>query len=89
MKTVHLLIKGNVQGVFYRASARTVAGKLKLCGWIKNTASGDVEAIVSGTANNVDEFITWSKNGPDKAEVNEVVITETEFKMYDSFLILR
>ena len=56
MPTVHLLIKGKVQGVFYRASAKEKAGGLKLTGWVKNTPAGDVEAVASSTEENVKEF---------------------------------
>ena len=57
MKTVHLLIKGNVQGVFYRATAKKMAYKLKITGWIKNTPNGDVEALASGEEATIDKFI--------------------------------
>ena len=32
MPVIHLLIKGNVQGVFYRATAKKIADKLKITG---------------------------------------------------------
>jgi acylphosphatase len=48
MITVHLLIEGEVQGVFYRATAKEIADKLGITGWIKNTWEGNVEAMVTG-----------------------------------------
>ena len=47
MATVHLMISGKVQGVFFRASAKEKALELALNGWIKNTPDGSVEATVS------------------------------------------
>ena len=45
MPTIHLLIKGTVQGVYYRASAKEVADRLHLSGWVKNTREGHVEVL--------------------------------------------
>ena len=49
MPTVHLIIKGRVQGVFYRATARKVAGEIGVTGWVKNTAEGNVEIVATGS----------------------------------------
>ncbi len=87
MLTVHLLIKGKVQGVFYRATAKDVAQKNGLTGWIRNTGNGEVEAIVSGTQTQLDTFITWCQNGPKRADVSEVVISNVEGQIFNSFSI--
>jgi acylphosphatase len=87
--TVHLLIKGKVQGVFYRASAKDVAEQLRLSGWVRNTKEGDVEAMATGDADKINEFIEWCKKGPRKAEVTKVVVTEKEEETFESFRIAR
>lgn len=87
--TVHLLIKGKVQGVFYRASAKDVAEQLKLTGWIRNTVDGDVEAVACGDEDRIKEFIEWCNKGPRKAEVYKVVVTEKEEEHFESFRIAR
>ena len=89
MKTIHLLIKGKVQGVFYRATAKEKAAELRLSGWIKNTDEGHVEAVASGTEDGIEAFITWCKKGPSGAEVNSVDVIETGEKISEGFLILR
>jgi acylphosphatase len=89
MPTIHLLIKGKVQGVFYRASAKEVAKEIDLTGWISNSGNGDVEAIVSGTQTQLDIFITWCQNGPKRAEVSEVVISKVEEQIFKNFSIKR
>jgi acylphosphatase len=87
--TVHLLIKGKVQGVFYRASAKDVATQLNLNGWIRNTKEGDVEAVVTGDEDLVKEFIEWCKKGPRKAEVDKVEVTENSDEQFFGFTIVR
>lgn len=91
MPTVYLIIKGEVQGVFYRASAKEVAEELQITGWIRNSQSGDVEAMVSGNEHNIQQFVEWCKKGPRKAVVKEIIVkeTETELKDYNGFQIIR
>ena len=89
MATIHLLIKGNVQGVFYRAPAKKVAENLKLTGWIKNTKDGNVEAIVTGEEEKLAEFSNWCKKGPQKATVVEVITKQEKETHYNAFEIIR
>jgi acylphosphatase len=89
MPTVHLLIKGRVHGVFYRATARRIAGELGIRGWIRNTSEGNVELMATGKEPALQQFIDWCRRGPEMAAVTEVIIskmTETEF---DGFAIMR
>ncbi len=89
MPTIHLLIKGKVQGVFYRATAKKVADKLKLTGWIKNSKDEDVEATITGDEDKLQEFINWGKRGPEKAEVEDIIVTELKDIMFTDFEIIR
>jgi acylphosphatase len=45
-------------------------------GWIKNNASGDVEAMITGPDEALQEFIDWCKRGPSGAIVKEVMVKE-------------
>lgn len=77
---VHALISGRVQGIFYRASARSEAIKRNLIGWVKNTSDGKVELIAQGPKHEVDDFLDWCRSGPMLAEVTEVEVTLEEPK---------
>jgi len=89
MPTVHLLIKGKVQGVFYRATAKEVAEALGLTGWVKNTKEGNVEALASGRDEQLQQFISWCKQGPAKASVTNVEITRKNEESFNGFKIMR
>lgn len=89
MPTHHLLIKGKVQGVFYRASAKEVADALGIGGWIRNTPDGNVEAVVSGTAYQLQDFLAWCRKGPERAMVSGVDVEEREEEVFEDFKVLR
>lgn len=89
MPTIHLLVKGEVQGVFFRATAKKIADKLDLTGWVKNTNDGDVEAIATGSQQQLDEFISWCKKGPERAEVEDVIVTPQKEISFTDFEIIR
>ncbi len=89
MKTIHLLIKGKVQGVFYRATAKKVADQLGVNGWIKNTKEGEVEVIATGNEEALNEFLNWCKQGPKDAKVTDVVLTTKNPEAFNGFSIVR
>jgi len=88
-RTVHLLIKGKVQGVYYRVSAKKIAEEYGITGWIKNTKEGDVEAVAGGSNEAVTNFIEWCKKGPRNASVTDVIITDMAIESHETFIIKR
>lgn len=89
MITRQILIKGKVQGVFYRASAKKIAEQLALSGWVRNTKDGDVQATVTGDDDAVAKFIDWCNKGPEKAVVKDVAVTILPLAEFSNFSILR
>lgn len=89
MPTNHLFVKGKVQGVFYRATAKEAAQKIGLTGWVKNTEGGDVEAVVTGTPEQLNQFIAWCKKGPPAAVVSNVEVVDEEEQSFKEFVIVR
>ena len=88
-KTLHLLIEGKVQGVFYRASAKEIADEMKITGWVKNTKEGNVQIVCQGGEAELQQFINWCKQGPRRAKVESIKITETMATSFDDFRIVR
>jgi acylphosphatase len=88
MPTNRIVIKGKVQGVFFRASAKDIAKQLSIKGWIKNSSIGDVECLVTGSETTLEEFIEWCKKGPSNAEVTEVIVEEKDEILFEKFSII-
>ncbi|MCK0510820.1 acylphosphatase [Aromatoleum buckelii] len=74
----HLMIRGRVQGVYYRASAQAEGVRLGLAGWVRNRLDGSVEALVAGPETAVEHFIAWARQGPPAARVQDLVVTAAE-----------
>ena len=89
MKTVRLTIKGKVQGVFYRATAKDVADLIGIKGWVRNLPDNNVEITATATEETLQKFIKWCKQGPPKARVDEVVVEDLSPQEFSGFRIIR
>jgi len=78
-KRVHLLIKGKVQGVYFRQGMMETAEKNNVLGWVQNLPDDRVEAVLEGNDSNVDAVIEWAHFGPGGAVVEELKITEENY----------
>lgn len=76
--TTHLLIKGRVQGVGYRAGLAQKANELGLHGWVRNLRDGSVEACVQGPQAAVHSLVDWARRGPPFARVEDVEIESSD-----------
>lgn len=70
MAVARFLVRGKVQGVWFRASARDEALKLGLRGYASNLISGDVEVLAVGDAASIERFAEWLRHGPPMARVD-------------------
>jgi len=67
-----VLVRGRVQGVFFRASTRDVARRLGVDGWVRNLPDGRVEAVFEGAPDAVAEAERFCASGPPGAHVEAV-----------------
>ena len=74
-----MVIKGRVQGVFFRASTREEAARLNLAGWVRNLSNGNVEVVAEGERAALEKLVEWSHQGPPYAEVTHVETNEGPF----------
>ena len=65
----HVIIRGQVQGVGYRAFVEDEAALRGLEGWVRNRRDGSVEAVLSGPAEDVADMIEACRRGPWSAKV--------------------
>ncbi len=64
-----VVVRGRVQGVYFRAETRDRARQLGLTGWVKNRPDRAVEAVFEGEKGAVEEMVSWCRKGPPLAEV--------------------
>ena len=77
---VHLFVSGRVQGVFFRQSLKVIAKKNNVLGWVRNLTDERVEAILEGDSKSVNSVIDWAKTGPANSHVDNIEISNEEFK---------
>lgn len=72
MKAARFIVRGKVQGVFFRASTREQAVVLKLGGHARNLIDGSVEVVAYGEPDAIDSLEAWLHDGPPSAVVEEL-----------------
>jgi acylphosphatase len=78
MKRIAIQVRGNVQGVFYRASTVAKAQQLGVTGFVRNEPDGSVYVEAEGDEEKLNELIAWCKIGPPRARVDEVVVNSLD-----------
>ncbi len=67
-----LLVRGTVQGVFYRDSTRDAARNEGVSGWAANRSDGTVEVVLEGPPDAVESVVGYCRQGPSSAHVESV-----------------
>jgi len=75
----HVIVKGRVQGVWFRASMQEQALQYGVTGWVRNLQNGNVEAIFEGDDETVQQLILWCHQGPSLARVDQVIVTQEKY----------
>lgn len=89
MPRQHLAIRihGQVHAVFFRASAQKEAEALGISGFVRNEGDGTLYIEAEGTEETLEKFVTWCKEGPQLAKVDNVTIEEGEIKNFTDFSV--
>ena len=72
MDTIHLEVRGRVQGVGFRWFIVEKAEELELAGWVRNRADGRVEIAAAGPRDALMKLESAARSGPRGARVEEV-----------------
>ena len=70
----HIVVRGGVQGVGYRAFVEDEARQRSLQGWVRNRRDGSVQALAVGPDEAVQLFVQSCHRGPSMARVDGVKV---------------
>jgi acylphosphatase len=74
----HVIVRGHVQGVFFRDSVRRLAQQRNVSGWVSNRRDGAVEAVFEGDEDAVQRLVDFARRGPRGAQVESVEVTREQ-----------
>ena len=80
-----IIVRGRVQGVFFRNWTVGAARALGVAGWVRNRRSGDVEILAMGEADAIDALIERCRSGPPAASVDGLAVTDAEPESLEGF----
>lgn len=83
--TVHVVISGRVQGVWFRGWTEREAAAREITGWVRNRHDGTVEAVFQGAQEDVTAMIEGCWRGPPAAKVTDVQVQKTELTDLPNF----
>ncbi|WP_441790073.1 acylphosphatase [Leifsonia sp. YAF41] len=83
-----ILVRGRVQGVGFRYSARAEALRVGVAGTARNRDDGAVDVVVEGDAAPVAAMLDWLAVGPPGARVESVEVSELTPTGLSGFMIV-
>lgn len=87
MQKIHkvIIVKGKVQGVFFRTNTKRTADGLDIKGQVKNLPDGSVWIAAEGEEAPMEAFIAWCRQGPPLAKVTGITIEPGEVQNFRAF----
>jgi acylphosphatase len=73
-----VIVRGSVQGVFFRDTTRRQASSRGVAGWVCNRPDGAVEAVFEGEAEAVESLVRFAHEGPRGADVADVEVADED-----------
>ena len=77
---VHVVVQGEVQGVFFREFTRRRAESLGVNGWVRNRSDGRVEGVFEGDRSSVDLMVSYVREGPPHSRVERVEVNSELYR---------
>ena len=87
MQRRRVIVRGHVQGVFFRETTKRRAAAAGVSGWVRNQPDGSVEAVFEGDREDVDRLVAFVRDGPRGARVDRVDVEAEEPEGLDGFAI--
>ena len=82
-----VVVRGRVQGVFFRDTTRRVAVSSGVTGWVCNEPDGSVRARIEGPPGPVEQVLRFLRHGPPEASVDGVEVADVAPEGVDGFEI--
>lgn len=76
---IHLIVKGEVQGVNFRYYTQRKARSLGITGSVRNLPDGDLEIFAEGEEMQLMDLAVWAKVGSPSSFVDEVITEKREY----------
>ena len=89
LQTVSIIVKGRVQGVYYRQTTQEKATSLGITGTVRNLPDRNVKIMATGEKEQLNKLVAWCRQGPSRAEVASVECKEEELRVFPDFRVLR
>jgi acylphosphatase len=89
LQTISIIVKGKVQGVYYRQTTQEKAMALGINGTVRNLPDRSVKILATGTKEQLDKLLAWCRQGPSRAEVSDIEWKEEELRSFHDFRVLR
>lgn len=89
VKTLHCIVSGRVQGVWFRGYTQEAARSLGVSGWVRNLRDGRVEAKAQGDDEALQQFREQLGQGPPHSQVDSLECDEIEEEAIAGFFIAR
>ncbi len=71
-----IIVRGRVQGVFFRYNTKKYADEHNIKGYVRNLSNGSVEIV----ADKLDGLIEFCKSNPGYSEVSDVFVQDVELE---------
>ncbi|HBI14388.1 MAG TPA: acylphosphatase [Desulfobulbaceae bacterium] len=87
LRRVHVIVRGRVQGVYFREYTRRQAQTLGISGWVRNLPDRSVEVEIEGDSAGVEAMLAWLHRGSPMSAVNAVETVEEEVRGEQGFVV--
>lgn len=86
-QTLSIIVRGKVQGVYYRQRTKERAEELNVTGTVKNLPDGSVHIIATGNTEQLNALVEWCWRGTGRAIVTDVQVEVRALQHFGSFSI--
>lgn len=86
---VQISVRGKVQEVLFRQTAKARGEKLNVVGWVRNEPDGSVLIVAEGEKDALQKLADWAKVGTEYSRVEKVdVIWQSASGEFEGFSII-